>query len=102
MTEFVIITRSELEQLFADFGERIATSVINRLHSKKPATYTRKQAAAELGVSPGTITNMIRTGRLHTTADGSFIPLTEISKYLNKNNCQGNAGMQPGPLLPTT
>ena len=85
MTEIIVLTR---EQYFYDL-QQVATSaaeqVLTRFTRKsQKSIVTRSEAAKLLSKSKATITSMIKSQRIRTTADGTGIPYTEIERYLNE------------------
>ena len=85
MSEIIVLTR---DQYFDDLHRAATTAaemVLTRFTRKSQKTIvTRSEAAKLLSKSKATITSMIRTQRIRTTADGAGIPYTEIERYLNE------------------
>lgn len=86
MSEIIVLTR---DQYFEDL-HRAATTAAEHVLAKfrkqdHKAIVSRAEASKLLSKSKSTITAMIRSQRIRTTADGTGIPYTEIERYLNEN-----------------
>ena len=85
MSEIIVLTR---DQYFSDLHQAAtAAAKLVLAHfttTNRKELYTRAEIAKLLGKSKATIKNMIDTQRLSTTADGMYIPVSEIERYLNE------------------
>lgn len=85
MNKIIIVEPEELEAIVKKHIDKGFLDLYEKLSNRKARpTYTRAEAAVQFGVSKATVTNMIERGTIKTTADGKYIPLSEIERYLNK------------------
>lgn len=80
MKTVILSTPKEIAQAV---GQELPKALLNAERSNPDKLYTITQAAALLEKHRRTIKNMVRAGRLATTADGRYISRKAIDDYLN-------------------
>ena len=85
MSEIIVLTRDQ----YADDIRRAAIAAAEKVlqhftQTSTPATVTRAEFARLAGMSKATVKNKIDHGIITTTADGSRIPYSEVSRFLNQ------------------
>ena len=85
MIELITLTREQYAEDINRAAILAAETALLRYTTKnRPAVVTRAAFSKFTGLSKATVKNLIDQQRLSTTADGKYIPSTEIDRYLNK------------------
>jgi DNA-binding Lrp family transcriptional regulator len=82
MTAIAMLTEDQVRSIVREEAKAIINAMKELLDNAEPYHYTQKQVAEKLGITPATVCNRVKSGRIRLDSEGK-ITREELKRLLS-------------------